>query len=105
MKGGQSDASKVISDVFSAHGRAVKEMYPHSTFILSSICQTKNPFLNVKVAESNRALAALCNANGWLFSSNDAIQQFDLRDEVHLADSGSVKLQRKISFSVRSVCK
>jgi hypothetical protein len=55
--------------------------------------------------QSNCALAALCDANGWLFSSNDAIQQFDLRDEVHLVDSGCVKLQRKISFSVRSVCK
>jgi hypothetical protein len=102
---GPIDASKEILRVFTTHGAPLRKMYPQCAFVLSSICQTRNPFLNVRVAATNRALAALCDDHGWVFSSNDAIQQFDLRDEIHLTNSGSVKLQRRISFSVRCICK
>ena len=98
------DSLMKIPLAFKAYASCLVKNFPQCAFILSSVCQTRVSSLNKKIAVANEQLEVACRDAGWIYSLNDAVQQFDLLDDVHLRDSGSIKLQRKISFSIRSAC-
>ena len=49
---------------------------------VSGLIQTKDAEKNKLVARINSELQETANECGWKFVSNDAVQRFDLRDEV-----------------------
>lgn len=71
---------------------------------VSGLIQTKDPVMNALVAQINLGLEEAAKKSGWVFVSNDAIQQCDLRDEVHLNELGGIKFQRKLCYITRAGC-
>lgn len=73
-------------------------------FAVSGLVQTKDSSMNALVARINLGLEEAAKRSGWMFTSNDSIQQFDLRDQDHLNELGGIKLQRKMCYVMRVGC-
>jgi hypothetical protein len=65
--------------------------------------QTRDAELNVMVARANIRVKDACDFLGWHFLNNDYVLQSDLRDSVHLNPSGTLKIHRALSHSLRVV--
>ena len=73
------------------------------TLVVSSVCQSRQSALNVRVCLANKLLRGVAAAQGWGLISNDNIRFFDLVDDVHLNASGVAKLHRNIILHLKSL--
>ena len=109
VHGGMNDASRASVESFTsdftdvcAWAKVSIPLFCGSPLIVfSSLIQTQDAALNIKVATANAVLRSLCESMGWVYCSNDTIMQHNLHDTVHLGVSGVAKLHRRVIYVLR----
>ena len=75
------------------------------TIILSSVTATGDDFINARAKIINDHIELCCTEHGWLYMDNSNISRDDLRDTVHLNETGENILEQNIVRLVESALK